>query len=372
MKNYKELFEKFCQQSRMSGTDFNQEISSFLTIELKKMGYIVEQQEHPFVGWELLEKPILNLTSPINHQAECIAMVRSGSTDGKQIKGKILSFFSTMKTFEAYDFQKFSIVDDNNKVIGVILTRPDMVWAQPIDEIGEHLPHIIVDRETCGMINQFIASNQEVLIDFSITTKYLPNKKITNVIAKKSKDSNLIVSAHYDSFYNTVGAHDNASGAISLLSLANKFKNNDNINPTFCFFDAEEWNKLGAYSFVNISDNINSIDLQINIDSVGVPDSLYMLTNPKIESIIQKNVSKLSTDISIDVNSKKELPQFDIWPFMQKGINVIQIGSRSETNPFKYWHSEKDNLDNIDYIFLEKTVDVLEEFILSLSIKEIK
>ena len=314
----------------------------------------------------------MKFTSPEKITAECLPVMRSGSTNGRTLKGKVLPFFSAMKTFEAYDFQKFTIVDLKNKTIGILMTRPDMVWAQPIDTEGEHLPHIMIDRKSCAKINQWISEDREISVSFSVTTKQ-KKSRITNILAsKESKPQGLILSAHYDSFFNTVGAHDNASGAIALLGVSELLKENSDINPAICFFDAEEWNKFGAYSFVKNQKekgSLSNIKLQINLDSVGVPDYIYMLTNPSIEKTVSRLAAPLSKKygLKISVSSKDAFPQFDTWPFMREGVNVIQIGSRSDAAPFKHWHSKKDSLKNIDYDFINNVVNCLSEFAVSIS-----
>jgi hypothetical protein len=365
--NIQEIYTKITKQSRLSGTSFNTEICEYIYSELERMGYIVKKQSHPFVGWELLEKPVINFETPIKHTPECIGIMGSGSTCGKILKGKLLPFFGAMATFEAYEFQKYFIADDSGTPIAIIMTRPDMVWSQSIDSRIDQLPHIMVDRQTCAYINQWIADNKDIVLSFSVNTETFKNKTITNIIAeKKEGGSGLFLSTHFDSFYNTVGAHDNASGVVSLLEISERLSNQD-INPTICFFDAEEWNKYGSYCYVKqlIKDNaLKNVHLQINLDSVGVPDFLYMLTTPSIEKNIERMVKTIPDmdSLKVDISSKAKIPQFDVWPFMKNGVDTIQVGSRSDP-PFKAWHSPEDNMANIDFEFVNQVNDYMEKFI---------
>ena len=79
----------------------------------------------------------------------------------------------------------------------------------------------------------------------------------------------IIICCHYDSFYLSPGANDNASGVAAVLELAKKHKNNKKLQ--FIFFDAEEWNKYGSYSYVRSlrKNQLKNIKVLINIDSVG-------------------------------------------------------------------------------------------------------
>ncbi len=375
-----ELMQRFCQKPRTAGTAFNREIKGQIVKYLERFGYAVTLDEHPFRGWQLIGQPSFKFLRPQKRNVKCIAVMRSGSTNGQIISGTLKNAFAATKTFEAYDFQKFTVVDDKEQDICVVLTRPDMVWAQPIDndlvvgELANHLPHLIVDRRACAEINTWLAKNKTVRVEFSINTKRPDSysDKITNILARKPRTRDcFIVSAHYDSFFNTVGAHDNASGTVALLRLAGRLAQRKyaDVKPTLCFFDAEEWNKYGSKCFVNdrVKDSsLKTFALQVNIDSVGRPSFLYMLTSPTIEHEIQNIAAKINRNNKVQVKelaSRNDLPQFDVCDFMRNGVDVVQVGSRSNP-PFKGWHSPEDNLAGIGKgEFLEEVIAYMEDFI---------
>jgi Zn-dependent M28 family amino/carboxypeptidase len=216
------------------------------------------------------------------------------------------------------------------------------------------------------LINKWITKKEDIEIKMRVKSKYVPNSEIANIVATSDYEkSKIIVSAHYDSFFNTVGAHDNASGTIALLKLSESFSKENNEHLRFIFFDAEEWNKYGAYCYagnLKKKGTLSQVNLVINIDSVGVGDYVYFLTSPSIESRVKAIVEKLDTGIAVNVVSRKEFPQFDTWPFMKNGIPVIQVGTGG-TPAFPYFHHHKDDVTNINYSLMENVVKLLKAFI---------
>lgn len=366
MQTIKDIMEIICKQPRTSGTLYNTEISRYLNQKLVDIGYEVLIDTHPFTGWEQSREPEVKITKPIIKDVKCLPVVWGGTTNGKHLQGKVVPFFKTIKTFEAYDFQCFSIVDNNGKVSGCLLTRPDSVWPQPLDRADNNLPYILVDTETCYLINRWIHEKTAIEVDFMTDCKYVEGATINNVIGL-GNDRKVLLCAHYDSFMGTVGANDNASGVACLLSLANELRKKKTCDPTICFFDAEEWNKYGSYMYVDKekkAGRLNNIKLVMNIDSLGAAGDLYFLCSKGIEKTIneltEKAKEKIKIDFNIEVSSSPAIPQFDVWPFMLNGCEVVQIGSRSNP-PFKHWHSPLDNISGVDFEFIEKARDVLVE-----------
>ena len=370
---YEKHFHKLCEKPRPAGSNQISKIKDYLIYNMEKLGYAVELKQYSFVGWELLEEPKVKFLKPIEIEVPSIPVVWSGSTDGLEVNGKIANFFSAMKTFEAYDWQRYTVTGLKGEPICYLITRPDMIWAQPLDDWTDEVPYIIVDTNACKLINEWIAEKNDIEVMFLVNSRKIPNLQINNIIAPAaSRKHRLILCAHYDSMFNTVGAHDNASGVVTLLNLADRlYPTQDNIE--LIFFDAEEWNKYGSYRYVDdlkAQNDLENIDIVINIDSVGVGDYIYCLTSPSIESEVKRIMSNTATSqqIKIEVSSKKEFPQFDSWPFMKMGIPVIQIGTGGE-KPFPYFHHPRDDLKNIDCGLVDKVVNLLHEFVVLYSQK---
>jgi len=197
-----------------------------------------------------------------------------------------------------------------------------------------------------------------------VASRYVANQTLTNIIGSSGKTNEILVCAHYDSFYNTVGAHDNASGTAALLGLAETLAN-ERGDICFVSFDAEEWNKLGAYSYVKEfvpRGDLDRVRLVVNLDSVGVGDEIYLLTSPRIRDKVERAIesSKVEEElpIGLEVTAREQFPQFDSWPFMKAGLDVIQVGTTGDPQ-FMYWHDPGDTLANINYDLIEHVVQVV-------------
>ncbi len=372
----KSLFQELCKAPRTAGSPRIREIRDYIISLLEGCSYNIESRCYPFTGWELLEEPKFSFIKPVEKSIKCIPVVWSGSTE-KEISGKVAPNFNVIKTFEAYPWQVYSVTDIRDKVVAKLMTRPDMVWAQPLDNYLLSPPHLILEVEACKLINSWIVEKRDIEVKMCVKSKYLPNEEIANIIAATNHaESNIIISTHYDSMFNTVGAHDNASGTVALIELAKYFATRKIDCLKFAFFDAEEWNKFGSYSYVDelkADSTLNQIKLVVNVDSVGVGETIYILTSPLIESQVRNIIRKLvkPPGINIEITSSEQFPQFDSWPFMKNGIPVIQIGTRG-ANGFPYFHHPKDDMSNIDLSQMERIIFFLRAFITDLLKEEIQ
>ena len=101
-----------------------------------------------------------------------------------------------------------------------------------------------------------------------------------NIIAHKlsaiQNVKTLVISAHYDTISNYIGAIDNASGVAAVLEIARMLQNyNLPFNVTYILFDAEERDLTGSRHFViNLSETEKANILGcINLDMVGEKDA---------------------------------------------------------------------------------------------------
>lgn len=347
MIDYLEVLKILCNKPRFSGSIRNKEIRNYLAKELRSFGYSVSLQGFPFTGWELIKTPQARFIEPISQKIETLPVVWSPPIEKDEITGQLRKV-KGIKTFEAYPWERFAVVDKKGRPLVYLLTRKDFVWAQPLNNSRVKTAYIIINTKACQIIHQFMQERKSISIAASLKCRKIPRQKIANILASPSNGKyEIIIAAHYDSMFNTVGAHDNASGIAALLGVAAT----EPSGVRFIAFDAEEWNKLGAYSYVKwakSSSELKKTKIMINIDSVGVGDFIYLLVSPEIENKVRRAVRKTSVArrIKIEITAAKTFPQFDSWPFMKNGISVIQIGTKG-TPPFRYFHDPKDNLKNI-------------------------
>ena len=335
------------------------------------------------MGWELLEDPSFSILRPKRKKATTTQMVWSGSTKGN-VKGKLIHS-GVQLTFEAYPFRKYSIIDKTGKEQAYVLARPDMVWLQSLTNAMDNTPCCLIDTESCKSIEKWQKENKDIEAEFSIKTKYKPDSILRNIIATKKgrKTKEIILCAHYDSTPGSPGANDNASGTLALLKLAEKLsKKKFRHTIRLISFDAEEWNKQGAYMYFEkrrqaLTENkthlktktakylkkqtsLDNIKAVINIDTIGAGKTIYNISSKKYASIVESTAKKLKK--KVEVRAGYNAPQFDGWPFHTEGIPVIHFG----VYPYDYFHTPADTKEKIDTKFIDDVAELIEQIVTNL------
>lgn len=328
------LIKELSSKPRVAGTNQCDKVRDLLVKKLKDMDYKSKIQKHPFTGWNLIEKPKLKLNGK---SVKVLPVLWSGS--GK-IKG-VLKITSRIKTFEAYEWIRYKIVD-KGKIKGYILTRPDVIWLQLVDKKSK-LPYFMIYPEDYKKIEGL----KDIKVEASVKSKFIKNKKIYNITTQNK--SGIILCAHYDSILGAPGANDNASGVSALMEIA---KSNKDIK--YILFSAEEWNKYGSYCYVRSlkKSQLKKIKLLINIDMIG-HGKPYCICSRELEKNLRKILPK-----SIQIITKPR-PPFDYWPFYKKGVKIIHFGA----SPYDYCHSPKDTIDKIQISPIKKIVKYVEDII---------
>jgi len=365
------VLEKLAHEPRTAGSEQSTKCAEFIAGIFKDNGLSVDLQKNLFMGWNLVREPTVEFLSPEQRQADCIPVLWSGSTPAGGVEGKLV-YAGKFLTFEAYPWTKYAVVD-NGVVRAYILARPDMAWMQSLGSPTLTVPYIIVDTDSCKLIEGWMKDGKEVRVRAFVRTSYNPDSFFTNIIAEgKNADKPIIISAHYDSMPGVCGAQDNASGAVALLALSERLK--DKVR--FIAFDAEEWNKLGAYTYVSQlnelklsgplkkqkkpvkeKSGLDNIKLVINLDSVGAGEKIYVLTDKKFYPAVKKAAKGMK--FPIEITPEYRSPQFDAWPFHKEGIPVIEIG----TTPYAYFHKKEDTVDKVNIGLIQEVVGLVERIV---------
>lgn len=334
------IIKQISKKPRVAGTKQLDEINNFLTKKLKSLGYKVKIQKVPFTGWENIQKPKLKINGK---DVKCLPVVW---TDSGEVKGKLIKT-PNIKTFEAYEWHRWKIVCDK-KVKGYIISRPDMVWGQLIDNKSKK-PYFMVYPDICKKL----LKGNNFYVEGSVKNKFLKNQSIKNILTRNNEKNKIIICCHYDSFNNSPGANDNASGVAVLIELAKINKNNKKLQ--FILFDAEEWNKYGSYSYVRSlnKSQLKNIKALINIDSVGSKiGKPYIIASKKFNETIKKALKSSKEKVMVS-NELRE--PFDFWPFAKKGIPIIHFGN----SPYHHFHEPSDTTDKLSEKNMEKVVRII-------------
>lgn len=171
-----------------------------------------------------------------------------------------------------------------------------------------------------------------------------------------SKDTAIIVGAHYDSVKMGPGINDNASGVALLLELMNHYAT-QKIKPKhtlyLAFWDSEEVGIAGSQDFVQklSAEKLNAIQAYINVDMVGTKNPNIMIADADQSSITEmekmlKAQGMAEADFKPVTDSLRAIPNHagdkalenQLQAFFQsKNINIkedLSTLTASDTLPF--------------------------------------
>lgn len=192
-----------------------------------------------------------------------------------------------------------------------------------------------------------------------------------NLIAEKKDDKEtnrtLILSAHYDTNKNSIGAVDNASGVAVLLEIAKQLKNiNTPFNIKYIFFSAEELSCYGSRYYVSKLTNEEKMNIIgcINIDMVGEKNKKLEITTPQgVNTVINFVIEETNKDMTFPVSFKGAS---DHLPFSIAKIPAITFIQDSSDVSIM---SKKSQLEYLDSKELKKTAEILLKVITTYNLK---
>lgn len=222
---------------------------------------------------------------------------------------------------------------------------------------------------------------------------------LTNIIGKfnPSAKNRIMLSAHWDSRPRAeeakdstkqnlpvLGANDGASGVGVLLEIARRLKDNKvNYGVDIVFFDGEDYGRkndlnnycLGAKYF---SSNLNGYEpaFGILLDMVGDKEAFFPKEGTSVQYApdVVNMIWSIAEQTGSNAFEQAEAPAIydDHVPLNQAGIRTVDIidleliGASTPNERRNYWHSDKDNMDNISRETLGQVGKVLVTLLYSL------
>jgi Iap family predicted aminopeptidase len=187
-------------------------------------------------------------------------------------------------------------------------------------------------------------------------------KSSYNIIATKEGVNNsdtIVVCAHYDSVSRSFGADDNASGTAAVVELSRRLKSKPlNNRILFILFSGEEQGMVGSEYFVRNYKG-PKISFVINLDMIGhLKESNNGYTLP--------DISKTLSDL------------YKKYPFANGIMFKDGVGGASDHASFschtvfvhtglhRYYHQPSDTIDTLNLSGIDKIIDCVYDFIISL------
>lgn len=360
---------------RFAGSKNENEAAKWIYATMKKYGLLVEKQKIPLMGWKL-EKPALLSISYAKSDStdlECLPLVYSASTPEQGVEGELIYIgkralreIEKFRVFERDNFRwnKYAIVDKNRTHLAHIISR-DYPFSAPVGAWGalslpNIMPTVLVSEKTGRLLKSLMNPMKKVKANLFLSSKYKPNEHTYNITGSNIKEGNvskknIIIAAHYDSQYNTIGAVDNASGVSCLLALASRWKQLcKKYNISFVAFGAEELGLFGSKYYVNSlkeQGKLDEIKFMLNLDMLGCnsPNWFHISDNDNLF----RSLNKISGFLNI--SKKYGEPEYVIppWPtgdqnpFFDENIPTVSFTWKGSL--YQHIHRPEDSIDKIKW-----------------------
>jgi hypothetical protein len=262
-----EIIDTLCNKIgvRFAGTPPDRDAALYVKTRFEKLGLDAKIQEFKFVAWEPLEAPKLEITEPQERHMPCFATVWSGSTPEKGIEGHLQHVGKVSFMPSIMEWNKYAIVDTKSgEPLAYVIARhhggPGHDGAAipvALDDVPVpiSMPQVVINAEDGSFLENLIESRKNIKVRLQVLTTYRPGSSLFNVIAtlngETEPEKEIVVCAHHDSQYNTVGANDNASGVAGVVELAKALVERKSAKTIkFITFDGEEFFGLGSRFYV--------------------------------------------------------------------------------------------------------------------------
>ena len=212
-------------------------------------------------------------------------------------------------------------------------------------------------------------------IKLDIENKFLEDYECFNVIAKvegKRHDKCYVFTAHYDhlgklgkkTFY--AGAHDNASGTATIVTLAAHYaKNQPEYDMYFIAFSGEDSNLHGSEWYANNPIvPLNQIKYLLNLDMIADnnPMQYCEVSDEGMKGFELMEIINSEKHYFTKLDRAELAGNSDHYPFAQRNVPCIFFMNEGG-DAFKYYHTIYDTWKNAIFDNYEPTVKLIMDFI---------
>ena len=260
---------------RFHGTAGIAAAADWLEQRLTAVGWPVARQPVTLPGWQPGSVHRVAVQQPIARELPAWPMLWSGSTGGPR-RGTVEAVGPQGLWGDSMVWQKFVVRADDGDVVAYLHARDDGPAApQPLPSGSDHdVAHLAIGRVDGLQLTEWIADGKPVELEVEADGGPVDAATSDNLVVDVpgTGDGSVLLCAHYDTFFNTVGAYDNGSGTIALLQLAERWAAAPPVaSVRLVFFTAEEWHLGGSRHFVDSAspDELDALDYVLNVDGLG-------------------------------------------------------------------------------------------------------
>lgn len=389
--NNNKLLELITRE-RPVGTETNNEILNYLEQEFMNTGYEVTSLPFDCVVWKHKESKIKSrhielkinpspFSKPFNGSGKIVIIEYLKELQNQNLSGKIIVLCGELaetpiqpKDYPFYYPDKDKVIislleSQKPKAIICVTGKSQLNGMNPFTMFEDgnfSIPSAYMSIDMLPQLKKLIEESTFVSLSINSENKMAVSRQL--VANKKTANSKgkIVVCAHIDTKYGTLGALDNAVGVCVLMNIMNYFKQvSYPIDIDFVPFNSEEYfGASGEVNYLNyVNNNQNKISLVINIDSpchINSQSAIsYYNINESQRAIINDSIKRYEKIVN-----GCEWYAGDHCAFTLKGIPCLAVTSSDLfEGALEYTHTFKDTLNTIDPELITTTAKFISDVI---------
>ncbi len=368
-------FLKNMEYIRVGGSKEEEKAAKYIQKQLEKIGLKSKIEEFS-IHDSKITKATLEVTSPYKESIPCTGYMNSVSKslekdlyylrnknderELKNVKDKIVLLDSGMPYWTYKDLL-------DNGAVGFITANGTLhdddtdidqkEIREPLEKLGR-LPGINIHMKDAYKI----ITNNAKKVKITLKEKDIQDHKSRNVVCKiKGKDDQIIVfSAHYDSVPLSKGIYDNATGALTILKIAEAFsKQTPQHTLLFVWCGSEERGLLGSQAFCKKhKKELDRYRLNINIDMIGSHLGEFD-TRVSAEDKLAHYIDYFSSEVGFANKVTTGAYPSDSTSFASSGVPALSFARNTMIEPI---HCRYDDITTVSEERLKEDIQFIIQF----------
>ncbi len=351
--------------TRLSGSPGEKEAAIYLASKFREIGLEVELYKYRFLGWELLEEPVLEMLSPRKEKIPCAPNIYSSSTPEGGVEGALI-YVGRIRRGIHSKMDRYAIINEDGEEGAYIIGTDQPVPRNGIRDVRFPMPEVNVASDVKKMLALLRREGTPIRMKLRLKAKFDPEASAYNVIAtlrgREHPERIIIMTAHLDTQINTVGANDDASGISVLFRIAKRLsKTGTSKTIRFCIFGGEEYGMYGSRHYENRlkeTGELSKVELVMCFDEVGREKQTHRFraTDEWLKLKLEKTLEDLKAEERLGRDLIEDFPRrwvirafgSDHAAFVEDGVPAISIGGGGY-NGYSHTGSsgDQDTLDGI-------------------------
>lgn len=385
--------------ARMSGCENNAKAIAFLKKEMEKTEARITTDSVNVPYW-LPGTSSLSFTDKNGEtKLNAIPLGLSVGTDGKTLKLRIVEFkskadfekASSLKGCAVFFNEKMDTTENGYSKAGwqrmfgasmaaqkgaeAVITRSlspvsdefPRTGTLRYDETIQKIPAVAISTKDADLLSEKIKTNPNMTISLSSTSELKGTATGFNLIGEtkgtKNPDNIILITAHIDSWFNSQGAQDNATGcaqAVSVLKIFSEAKIKPLNTIRVLIYQDEEISMSGMKRYIEKYGDDNHL-YNLEIDSGAEDPTGFALF--ETEAVYDKISTTINNVIPTVQLQRMPLEDAAFWPLnAEKGIPVYFYMAKRK-NYFSIHHSEVDNMSLINQETINRSAAMIANFI---------